>query len=452
MKKRLLASVLLCSVLTASLAGCGEKPVEPQGGDTAQTTDRSAEKTVVRVQMIGNFTQEDKIDGVTGEQVPGMHVIEEDFEKLHPEIDLQYILMGWDDYQKKTQAMIMADQADVFQLPGIALMADQDVLEPLAPYIERDGFDLGIYLDGQIDGWKVQGSQDSEPQIYALPMLSDSRVICYDKQLFDDWGVPYLPEYPTIEEIADAAKKMTGTNPKTGVQNYGVMWRGSDTDDTVMNLAESYGGTWGSGNRFAELQYNFNSPEMQKAAETLKSLLPYAPEGVMTNAGGENFGRENNDVAINLRAQPEKDICVIRDLGLADRYGTAYLFVNPDTGTGGLFAGSPVGIAKGSKVKDAAWEYLKYTAGETFQQHIMYERQLPCIKGAAKFEGIKGDANMELTLDSIQRLWTPRYPYRAAAPRGILSAAVESVVTGTSDAKTALDGAQADAEKWTSEQ
>lgn len=443
--KRVLSIALATMLLGSALTGCGEKATAPSGNG-------NGERVKVRVQLIGSYTQEDAIDPITGAPLQGMHVVEEDFEKSHPDIDLEYVIIGWDDYQKKTQTMIMGDQADVFQVPGIALMAGQDVLEPLTPYIERDNFDLGIYLDGQVDGWRVQSPSDSQPEVYSLPMLADARVICYDKQLFDDWGVPYLSEYPTYEEIKAAASQMTGTNPRTGEQNYGIVWRGADAADTVMNLNESLGGTWGTGNEFASLTYNFNSDTMVQAVDMLKDLLPYAPEAVLTDKGAERFGTEQNDVAIHLRAQPDKQIGAIRDNKLVDRYGTAYLFVNPDEGMGGLFAGSPVAIGKNCKVKDAAWEYLKYTSGDFFQQFIVQWRQLPCVKNAAEFDGIKGDPHMELCLDSVQTLWTPRYVYRAAAPRNYLVAAVESVLNGTSDAQTALNGAQEEAETWSSQQ
>lgn len=298
----------------------------------------------------------------------------------------------------------------------------------------------------------VQGPDDEDVQIYALPVLGDTRYICYDKTLFDQWGVQYLSEHPTIDEIVEKAQRMTGKNPVTGEDNYGVFWRGTDASDTVVNIAEALGGTWGSGNRFSELHYNFNSEAFVQAAEILKALIPYAPQGVMSNAGGEKFGTNENDVAINLRTMPGV-LMDIKELGNADRYEIAYLFVNPDTGTGGLFAGSPFAIGSTSQVKDLAWEFIKYSSGEFFQSYLWTEcGEVPCINAAMEFEGIKGDEQYGKMLDSMRYLWTPRYPYRAANPRGVLVAAIESIVNGTLDAKTALDQAQADCEVWTSEQ
>ena len=409
----------------------------------------------VRVQLIGNFSMEDTTDQTTGVTKTGLHVIKEDFESKHPGITLEFIIMGWDDYVKKTQTMILANEADVFQVPGISMMSDMDVLEPLQPYIDRDGFDLTQYFDGQVDGWKIMGPNDAEPTIYALPFLGDTRYICYDKTIFDQWGVEHLSEPPTVEAILEKAKAMTGVNPVTGQQNYGVMWRGVDTDDTVVNLAEALGGTWGEGLRFSELTYHFNSPEMVQALEIMQELAACAPEGMMANAGGENFGLlEGNDVAINLRAMPS----VLRNakvLGVDSQYGVSYLFVNEETGKGGMFAGSPFAIGKTSQVKDAAWEFLKYTASDFFQQYVWNHcssEGLPCVKSALNFQGVAGDEQYQLVLNSMSYLWTPRYPYRSVTPRGSLQSAIQSALNGSMEVQAALDQAQAEAEAWSSEQ
>ena len=173
---------------------------------TGFSTKANAEdKTVLKVQMIGGFKSEDFTDAISGEKLQGCHVLEEEFERLHPEIDLQFIFMGWDDYQKKTQSMMIAGEADVYQAPGIEALAGQGLLEPLQPYIDKDGYDLSVYMDGQVDGWMTVGPDDTELQIYGLPLIADGRFIVYDKQLFDEWGVEYLSDQPTVEEILEKA-------------------------------------------------------------------------------------------------------------------------------------------------------------------------------------------------------------------------------------------------------
>lgn len=454
-----LALILGLCLLTA----CGSKPASaPNSTSSDSQTSRAPDENTpdepktfsgtLRVQLIGSFSMDDFTDGTTGEKRNGLHVIKDDFETKYPGTTLEFIIMGWDDYVKKTQTMIMANEADVYNVPGIALMADMEVLEPLQPYLDADKeFNPDVYIEGQIDGWKVQPKGEKELAVYSLPMYSDTRVTGYDKTIFDQFGVEYLSEKPTIEEIMEKAAKMTGKNPVTGEENYGVCWRGLDSGDLLVNIAEGLGGSWGENFRFDELKYNFNSPEMIKAANYMKELLNYAPKGVMTNAGGENFGREGNDVAIYLRAP-----LFVRDaktLGVADHYGISYPFLNPENGKGSMFAGANFAIGNTSTQKDLAWEFLKYVSTDTWQKYMWDNYALmPATKNALNFEDIKGDAQYEMCFKAVAAEWSPRYPYRAAAPKGMLSAAIEAVCNGTESAETALNKAQSDAEKWTSEQ
>lgn len=451
----LLSGLLILTMMVGMLGGCGsantskEKKADTSGSG-ANVTVVPEEKVTLKVQLIGDFKQEDSTDPVSGETRKGVEYLEEEFEKQNKHIDLQYVIMGWDDYQKKTQSMMLAGEADVYQAPGIGALAEQDLLEPLQPYIDKDKFDLGVYIDGQVDGWKVVGVKDSEAQIYGLPMIADTRFIVYDKQLFDEWGVPYLSSEPTLEEIIEAAKKMTGTNPVSGAPNYGVTFAGKDAGDTVMNINEYYGGTWGTGNKASELVMNFNTDTMIKAMNTMLELITYAPTGVMANQGAELFGSADNNIAINLRCNPAV-ITSINSLGLSERFAVARLFINEKEGMGGMFAGSPVVMAANSKVKDAAWEYIKFTASDFFAQYF-YENQknegLPVVKSALKFEGILTDENVAAIMETLQYLWTPRYVYRAGQARSILTTAVEEVTLNGKDPAEVLASAQKEAEEW----
>jgi ABC-type glycerol-3-phosphate transport system substrate-binding protein len=407
-------------------------------------------KTSVRVQLIGDFQMTDRTDPVSGKSLKGLYVVEQEFERLHPDIDVVLLPMGWDDYQKKTQTMIIANEADVYQVPGIAALADQGLLENLEKYIQRDKFDLSVYIDGQVDGWKTAGPNDRENHIYGLPLMGDTRYIAYDKKIFDDWGVKYLSATPTLEEVEAAAQKMTGTNPKTGEQNYGITFRGRDTDDTIMNFNEYFGGSWGSGLRFQGMKVEFNNATMVKSAETLKRLVSYSHPGVMQEAGAEKFGQADNNIAINLRATPAT-MMNLQALGLDNRYAAARLFVHPTVKKGNLFVGSPLAIGSSSTAKDAAWEWIKFTASDFFCEY-WWENQkyegLPVTTHAFDLSGIKDNANYTMVIESMKYLWTPRYLFRAGQPRTILTSALQSIILNNADIQTALNTAQKETEDW----
>ncbi|GIO44397.1 extracellular solute-binding protein [Paenibacillus apis] len=427
-------------------------PTESTSNAATETNDKPTGK--LKVQLVGDFSLEDKTDPVSGQTSKGVKVLKDEFEKQYPDTEVEFILMGWDNYNEKTQTMLQSGAADVYQVPGITTFVEQGLLEPLQPYIDKDSFDLGIYLNGQVEGWKAMGPSDQDLQVYGLPFIGDSRVIVYDRQLFDDWGVEYLSESPTIEEVLEKASKMTGKNPKTGEQNYGLTFKGGDAADTVMNINESLGGQWGTGFLWKDMKLEFDSETMVQATDLLKEALKYAPEGTMAGQGAENFLTEKNNIAINLRQTPGF-INSLANLGLEDRYQAALLFKNQTTGMGGMFAGSPFSIGASSSNKDLAWEWLKFSGSEFFQQYMWEEQRsqsMPVIKAAENWSSVKEIGQMDIILKSMSQLWTPRYPYRSGQPRYILSENVERVMLGELSAAEAMKKAQEEGTKWLADQ
>ncbi|SDL87324.1 extracellular solute-binding protein [Sediminibacillus halophilus] len=439
-------NVLLAAVLVVAglLAGCSKS------GAGSGEADGEWAGQKINVQLIGDFAMETKTDPVTGESVKGVEVLKEEFEKQHPGATVEFTLMPWEGYTEKTQAMITSGDADVYQMPGTVDFAPQGVLEPLQPYIDKDEeFDLDIFIENQVEGWKALGPDDDELQIYGLPFLGDARFIAYDKQLFDEWGVDYLSDHPTMEEVAEKAKQMTGKNPVTGEQNYGIWFRGDwSSAFTLIDLAEGQNGSWGSGFAWDEIEFNFDSPEMVNGLNWLLDMQELAPEGLVSNQGNEKWLTEENNIAIMLNQGPGDTVKPAYAQGLEDRIGIAQEFKN-DEGVGGLFAGSPITIAKDSENKDLAWEWVKFATSEFTQQYIFEEMGLvPSIKSAMEWDSVKDTELMQPVFEAMSSPWTPRYPWGSAQPRFILTSEVEAALTGERSAEEALNKAQKESTEW----
>ncbi|WP_281883138.1 sugar ABC transporter substrate-binding protein [Paenibacillus sp. YYML68] len=448
----LLPSIALsaCSTNTPPSTAVSEAAKEK----TSDASTNNGLSGTLKVQMIGDFSIDDKTDPVTGKKSKGLKVLKAEFEKRYPNTKVEFVLMGWDNYNEKTQTMLQSGAADVYQVPGIATFAEQGLLEPLQSYIDKDSFDTSIYLNGQVDGWRAMGPSDQKPEIYGLPFIGDARLIVYDKQLFDEWGVPYLSEAPTMEEVLEKAAKMTGKNPKSGEPNYGLTFNGNDAADTVMNINESKGGQWGSGFLWKDMKLEFDTPTMLESVQLLKEAKKYAPEGVLVNQGSENFLMKNNNIAIHLRSAPGF-INAIDTFGTQDRYQAALLFKNPKNGMGGMFAGSPFAIGKNSKSKELAWEWLKFSGSEFFQEYLWQEHRsqsMPVIKKAASWDSVKALPQMDIILKQMSQLWAPRYPYRSGQPRYILSEHVQRILLGEMPAEEGLKKAQEKATQWVESQ
>ena len=423
-----------------------------QQEQTAASTD-SELSGKLRVQLIGTFKQEDTTDPISGKKIIGVHYLKEEFEKMYPGVDVEFILMGWDSYTQKTIVMAQANEADVFQVPGIATLAAQDLMEPLAPYIEKDGFDLNQYIDNQVEGWMAMGSTDTELQVYGLPFIGDTRYISYDKKLFDDWGVKYLSLHPTLDELFTKGKAMTGINPKTGEMNYGLRFTGGGyAADSAMNISEGLGNIWGSGFSWKEMTVNFDVPEMVEAVQWMKDIQEFCPPGNLARQGDEKMYTPDNNIAINIQDHPGT-LSKIEALGWGDRIGISFLFKNKEADMGNMFAGSPACIGANSEVKDIAWEWLKFTASETYQKYFWDQyRSLPTTKAALKWDSINALPQVPIVLKTMGSLWVPRYPYRASQPRAIIGQYVEAAMLGELSPAEAMRKAQEETDSWLKEQ
>lgn len=433
-------------ILLLGLAGCNKTE---SGGKSSNDGDWKGQ--TVKVQMIGNFSMESGTDPITGEKVQGLDVLKKEFEKNYPGAKVQFIIMPWEGYVEKTQAMLTSGEADVYQMPGIADFAAQGLMEPLQPFIDGDNkFDLDIFIDNQVNGWKALGPDDTDLQIFGLPFLGDARFIAYDKLLFDQWGVEYLSDNPTMEEVMEKAKRMTGTNPKTGEKNYGVFYRGDwSSAFTLVNLVEGQNGSWGKGFAWNEVEFDFNSPEMLTGLNWLLEMKQYAPEGIMSNQGNEKWLTKDNNIAILLNMGPGDLVKQTYAQGLEDRVAIAQEFKN-DEGRGGLFAGSPIAIAKNSKNKELAWEWMKFATSE-FSQKFFFEEQgaMPSIKAAYDWESVKKVDNlMNPIFKAMSTPYTPRYPWGSSQPRFILQSEIEAALTGQRSTEDALNRAQAESTEW----
>ncbi|ENH96025.1 sugar ABC transporter substrate-binding protein [Gracilibacillus halophilus YIM-C55.5] len=421
------------------------------GEETSSEGGENWEGQSINVQLIGDFDLEDSTDPTTGESRKGLQDIKDQFESEHPGATVEFTLMPWEGYTEKTQAMLTSGDADVYQMPGIADFAAQGLLEPLQPWIEEDDeFTTDIFIDNQMKGWMALGPDSDELEVYGLPFLGDARFIAYDKQLFDEWGVEYLSEYPTMDEVAEKAKQLTGTNPETGEENHGIWFRGDwSSAFTLVNLAEGQNGRWGTGFAWDEVEFEFDSPEMVSGLEWLLEMQEYAPEGLVSNQGSEKWLTHDNDIGIMLNQGPGL-IIQAKAQDLTDRIGIVQEFKNDD-GMGGMFAGSPITMAADSENKELAWEWMKFATSETVQKYIFEETDgNPSIKSVKNWDSYAEVENlMAPTIEAMSTPYTtPRYHWASSQPRFILTSEVEAALTGERSAQEALEKAQEESMEW----
>ena len=323
------------------------------------------DKAVVKLLMVG-YPDSDSVDATTGNTVPGIQHLQDAFATANPTIDLQIISIPWGEgatsYSAKTEAMITANEACLYDMPAAPAYGRRGMLVNLDDMIAKDAGFKNVW-GAQLDTARSWGPENPKSLFY-IPYNTGERVIHWDAKLFKDWGVEPLSKNPTLAEIEEKAPKLTGINPVTGEQNYGYWYQGKYAVWQLMAIAHALGAKWGSVDDKGVMTVNWDTPEMLQALEWMVKMSKFAPAGALAAEGmPQGFLADDNTVGII----PEGEagyflIPFIADPKVAERYRTSFNLKGAD-GLGGLSATAPVAMAKSCENKDAAWTALKWLAG-----------------------------------------------------------------------------------------
>ena len=411
MKKKLLSVLLCVSMLTAMITGCGKDQPPGNEGSSEQSSESSAVQeeskeeaeeseeglkveaavvttsgyeintdldleTEVTLDIVGPalFQNENETtDLVSGLVKPGYSVIADRWNELYPNVKLNFNICPWSDWQSSITTACLDGNADVI-MHGATMI---DLTEDLAPYIEADsGYRDKIYVlatrrtTEKPSEWKVSGISG-----YTAPW-----VVWVDVEKFKAMGVELPSDDWTIEEFMDIAQRMTGKNPDTGEDIWGMQMYSSGGGNLFFNymlFAYIHGAqTFVYGDTLADCQVNFDSPEAIQAFQTIADLAqcesPEVREGVAVSG---TLGGTNNWAMI-MKNTPIADYLQIKELGLTDKYK---IYNAPVISTGeykGIpspyFGDENLAMYKDSDAKEWVWEFIKFmTTDEVATQWIV---------------------------------------------------------------------------------
>jgi multiple sugar transport system substrate-binding protein len=140
------------------------------------------------------------------------------FEKLNPGIKIEHIFVPFEQYFDKVQKEWNGPKApDVMYLNTIPNYASLGLLENIEPYIQRDKalVNLDDIYPRLLNTFRYNGS------LYGLPRDNDTKVIYYNKRLFDEAGVPYPQQGWSWNDLRNAALKLTKKDAAGQIVQYG---------------------------------------------------------------------------------------------------------------------------------------------------------------------------------------------------------------------------------------
>ncbi|MEI6914932.1 MAG: sugar ABC transporter substrate-binding protein, partial [Armatimonadota bacterium] len=142
------------------------------------------------------------------------------FERANPDIKVKPIHIAGD-FSAKLQTMIAADRA-----PDVFYLVSQDcndylhkrALRDLQPFIDKSkAIKLDDFYQDTVKQFRIEG------KTYALSCNWSPMVVFYNKDFFDEAGVPYPKPGWTWTDFLQTAQKLTVRDDRGRVQRFGTM-------------------------------------------------------------------------------------------------------------------------------------------------------------------------------------------------------------------------------------
>ena len=240
--------------------------------------------------------------------------------------------------------------------------------EPLNEYIANDpAFDYDDYVDAYAELLTVDG------RINGIPCIGETTVLFYRRDIFQQAGITEIPK--TWDDVAEAAKKIQALNLE-GVDALGLRARAGEGLNCFVwgAFLHAFGGNWVN----EEGHPTLDTPEAIAACQYFADMINnYGPVG-----GGDMTHADHNpsfqqgklamffDASVFNANYMDKNTSVPAVL---ENWAAAPTPMGTDGRGAAAVAAHSLMIARHSKNKAAAWEFIKWYTGAELQKKIAVE-------------------------------------------------------------------------------
>ena len=397
-------SLLLVLVLMLSACAPAAAPT-PSGQATQAPTKASAQEQAT--QAPAQPAQKVKIRGTVwlGEQeLEALGKLTDEYLKTHDNVEVEWInIVGGGPYGRdKLQTMIAGgDAPDIMMLNTGQFegLAARGALLALDDFVQKEGFDLSIYWPQAVDGCKYKG------KLYGLPRDISNVILYYNKDLFDEAGVAYPNENWTWDDFLKAAQALTKDKDGDGkIDQWGF---------GVNNIVWVWAGfVWANGGEILSpdrTQCLLTDPKTVEALkfyydlQTKYQVSP--PPGALPEQAWSGDWILTESVAMGLFGPWWRPAMVAKERPF--KWDVAYPPKSPNTGKRGSVVYTDMwGIYSGSKVADAAWDFIKFLTSQKGQEmwtELIGARSISPVKAVAQSDAWLhyGGSTGEIILDSL---------------------------------------------------
>ncbi|MFI7640744.1 ABC transporter substrate-binding protein [Nonomuraea sp. NPDC049400] len=318
------------------------------------------------------------------------------FNKKFPQITVKAVKGVQDD--QITHAIRGGNAPDVaasFTTDNVAQWCRSGSFQDLAPVIKQDGIDLSVLPAVARSYSGFDGKQCT------LPLLADAYGLYYNKKLMKGEAPP-----KTLSELTALAKKLTVRDADGTIKVAGFIPSVQYYENSPSHLAPMVGAKW----------YNDDGTSAIGSDPAWKRLLTWQKELVdwYGYANMEKFRKSLGDEWSAKHPFYQGKVAMVldgewRNAMIANEakdldYGTAPLPVaddRPDLYGSGFTAGTVIGVPKGAKHPQQAWELVKYLTTDTSSLVTLSNalRNVPTTKASMDSPDLAKDANFTTFLE-----------------------------------------------------
>ncbi|GAA3102374.1 ABC transporter substrate-binding protein [Streptosporangium carneum] len=329
------------------------------------------------------------------------------FRAKYPQITVKLVKGVQDD--QITQAVRGGKAPDVassFTTDNVAQWCKSGTFQDLTPVIKQDGIDLSVIPEASRAYTEFDGRRCT------MPLLADAYGLYYNKALMKGEQPP-----KTLSELTELTKKLTVRDADGNIKVAGFIPSFQYYENVPTHFAPTIGAKW----------YNEDGTSAIGSDPAWKGFLRWQKELVdwygydKLNKFRKSLGQEwsadhpfyKGKVAMVLDGE-WRNAMIANEAEELD-YGTAPFPAaddKPDLYGGGFTSGTVIGVPKGAKNPQAAWELVKYLTTDTQALVTLSNavRNVPTTKASLEAPGLKKDANFQTFIDIFAHPRTSTIP------------------------------------------
>ncbi len=303
------------------------------------------------------------IASVNNPQMQDMASLAEEFEREHPDIRLNFLLMEENDLRDSTTKDMAADggQFDVMTVGSyeVPIFAENEWLVDLGA--RADG-DAEYDVDDLFAPVREQVTYDDK--LYGVPFYGESSFLMYRTDLVEEAGLT-MPEHPTWDEVAEIARALH--SPEDG--RAGICLRGKpgwgEMFAPLTTVVNTFGGQWYD----MDWQAQVDAENFTRASRFYTDLIREAGPADPVSFGFTECLNlfQQGGAALWYDATSAAGTLSGSDLG-AD-IGYVHAPVDQTDESGWLWSWNLV-IPQSSERQDAAWEFVRWATSKEYIQLV----------------------------------------------------------------------------------